>query len=82
MDKNVRDEFLKRISFEVFPKEGWDIYEIKVRFNDKFVGWIEVDGFEIESWKYKDEKEEIEQILTTEKHILQRIKNGNILRKK
>ena len=61
MNENVKEEFLKRISFEVFPKEGWDIYEIKVRFNDKLVGWIEVDGLELVSWEHKIDKGEEEE---------------------
>ena len=56
MNKNVKEELIKRLSFELFPKEGFDVMEIKVRFNDKFVGWIEVDGLELESWKYKKVK--------------------------
>lgn len=56
MDKKVREELLKRISFEIFPKEGWDSYEIKVCFENKIIGWIEVNGLELASWEPGKEK--------------------------
>lgn len=58
MDKKTRQldlEFIKdHITVKTYPVIGMDIYEMRIYYKGAYLKSVEVDGIELEMWRYKD----------------------------
>ena len=49
-----REFMIDHLTIKTYPKPGMDVYLMRIYYKGAYLAQIEVDGLELEMWRYKD----------------------------
>jgi len=53
--KGLDTRYVKdHLTIKTYPKPGYDVYLVRIYYKGAYLAEIEVDGLELEMWRYKD----------------------------
>ena len=54
--KGLDTRYVKdHLTVKTYPKPGYDVYLMRIYYKGAYLAEVEVDGLELEMWRYKDD---------------------------